>query len=166
MAEKEICHICGGNTAEWQTTTETFSYKGESVSVENYKMLYCSECEDGIVDPESADRAGKIILEHQRRIDGLLTPDEIKSIRKKYDLTQSQMADICGGGAKAFAKYEKGTVTQSRAMDNLIRLIAFSKANLEQLAPQKDEVEADIATNIIQFPAKPDNDPFKDARYY
>ncbi len=46
---------------------------------------------------------------------------EIKAIRKSFGLTQDEFSELLGGGAKAFARYENGTVLQSKPMDNLLR---------------------------------------------
>ena len=48
---------------------------------------------------------------------------DIKRIRRKLHLTQEQMATLLGGGLKGFARYENGQVVQSRAMDNLLRIL-------------------------------------------
>ena len=56
-----------------------------------------------------------------READGLLTGRQIKGIREALHLTQSQAAEIFGGGKNAFTKYENGDVTQSSALDKLIR---------------------------------------------
>lgn len=50
-----------------------------------------------------------LILTEKARIDGLLTPGEIKQIRMKLKLTQKQAATIFGGGVNAFNRYEKGS---------------------------------------------------------
>jgi DNA-binding transcriptional regulator YiaG len=65
---------------------------------------------------DAAIRAAK------RSYDGLLTPDEIHRSRRLLKLTQEEASKVFGGGANAFSKYERGEVTQSAAMDRLIRL--------------------------------------------
>ena len=56
-----------------------------------------------------------------RKIDGLLTAQEIVALRNKLGLTQQDAAKIFGGGANAFSKYERSEVIQSVAMDKLMR---------------------------------------------
>jgi putative zinc finger/helix-turn-helix YgiT family protein len=65
------------------------------------------------------------LLEERRRIDGLLSGNEIRAIRKALGVNQAEAAKIFGGGPVAFSKYESGDVTQSESMDKLLR-VAFA----------------------------------------
>ena len=51
----------------------------------------------------------------------------------KLHLTQEQMATALGGGLKGFARYENGQIIQSRAMDNLLRILDQFPENLDVL---------------------------------
>jgi len=73
---------------------------------------------EAIVDPDTLKKTGKMLKDFQRQVDGLLTGQQIKTIRKKMGLTQEQMAEIVGGGLKSFARYESGKICQSKGMDN------------------------------------------------
>ena len=68
-----------------------------------------------------------------RGVDGLLTGADIKRMRRKLHLTQEQMAQVLGGGLKGFARYENGQVIQSRAMDNLLRILDRFPESLDAL---------------------------------
>ena len=59
----------------------------------------------------------------ERSAAGFLTDEKIKEIRKKLGLTQRQMAETLGVGEKNFARYENLSVRQSKAMDNLLRIL-------------------------------------------
>lgn len=61
-------------------------------------------------------------LAFRKHAEGLLTGEQIRTIRQRHGLTQKQAAEIFGGGPVAFAKYEADDVAQSQAMDRLIRL--------------------------------------------
>lgn len=52
-----------------------------------------------------------------------LGPKEIRSIRTRLGLTQADAGDLLGGGPSGFAKYEKGDVSPSAALTNLLRLV-------------------------------------------
>jgi HTH-type transcriptional regulator / antitoxin MqsA len=58
-----------------------------------------------------------------RAEDGLLPPDEIIAIRRRYGLTQAQMERLIGAGAKTVVRWERGTVPQSRTADTLLRVL-------------------------------------------
>jgi len=131
---KEECVLCGHEeAAEWVTKTEIFTYKGIPVEVPNYKVLYCSFCDDGIVDRESADRAGEILIKHQRVVDNLLQPEELKAGRNALDLTLEDFSKLIGETPALLGKYEQGLKAQPKTVDILIRLVFGSTECLEFL---------------------------------
>lgn len=52
-----------------------------------------------------------------------LTPSSIRAIRLRLGLTQEAAGKLLGGGAKAFSKYESGTVKPAAMAVNLLRLL-------------------------------------------
>jgi HTH-type transcriptional regulator/antitoxin MqsA len=129
----DSCPLCGGGQLCEKVIEECFSYKGLSLKVPEYHLLECPACGEAIVEKESARRAEKMLKDFGRRIDGLLTAVDIKRIRRKLHLTQEQMATVLGGGLKGFARYENGQVIQSRAMDNLLRILDQFPESLDAL---------------------------------
>jgi HTH-type transcriptional regulator/antitoxin MqsA len=121
--KKNICPICGNGELREQRVEKQFVYKGRQKKISNYVTQKCDSCNEEIVSKESLSRAGKELTEFKREIDGLLTPKQIKEIREELELTQERMAQYLGGGAKGFARYESGSICQSRAMDNLLRIL-------------------------------------------
>jgi len=119
----DACPFCGGGKLSEKVVEEHFSYKGHSLAVPDYRILECSACGEAVVEKESARRAEKLLKDFGRQVDGLLMAADIKRIRRKLHLTQEQMATLLGGGLKGFARYENGQVVQSRAMDNLLRIL-------------------------------------------
>lgn len=117
------CPICGVGSLKKEVGAEAFEYKGMTTTVPNYVTYKCDECGEAIVDKVTLKESGRILKDFQRKVDGLLTSEEIKSIRKKLNRTQEEMAEILGGGLKSFARYETGQVCQSRGMDNLLRVL-------------------------------------------
>ena len=84
-----------------------------------------------VVDKKTLKDTEVLLIEFRRKVDNLLTPKEIREIRTSFGYTQEEFGKILGGGKKAFARYENGTITQSRAMDNQLKMI---KSNPENLA--------------------------------
>ncbi|GAA5075356.1 hypothetical protein GCM10025759_18830 [Lysobacter panacisoli] len=97
------------------------SYEGATLLVPGVEASVCSVCEERVVLPEQARRNDRRYADARRAHDGLLTSEEIEGWRTRFGLTQQQAAQLLGGGANAFSKYERGEVTQSRSMDLLIR---------------------------------------------
>jgi len=118
-----LCPICGDGLLKEKKIQETFEYKGNRLSIDNYIVYECSECEESLVDPKTLKETEKSIRNFHRKVDGLLTSEEIKEIRTSLGHTQETFARILGGGVKSFARYENGSVTQSKPMDNLLRIV-------------------------------------------
>jgi len=121
--EKQVCPICGKGSLKKEIIQEEFKYKGRSQIIPDYCIYKCNNCNEEIVDKESLKRSGKILKNFKREVDSLLTSEDIKKIRKRFGYTQRQMAEFLGGGEKSFARYESGAICQSRAMDNLLRIL-------------------------------------------
>jgi len=117
------CPVCGIGTLKKRIENEPFEYKGKQITIPNYITYACAECGEAVVDPITLKESGKILKDFQREVDGLLNGAQIKAIRMKMGMTQEQLAEIIGGGLKAVARYEIGTVCQSRGMDNLLRIL-------------------------------------------
>ena len=78
----------------------------------------------------------------------IAAPDDQNSASvQKLHLTQEQMATVLGGGLKGFARYENGQIIQSRAMDNLLRILDQFPESLDVLpgAPRPQSVANAVA---------------------
>lgn len=69
-----------------------------------------------------------------REEDGLLTPDELRGIRRKYGLKQPEFERLLGVGANTVVRWERGTVPQGSAADSLLRLLDEFPENARFLA--------------------------------
>jgi len=122
--EVKQCPLCGNNGLRRNVVTETFEYKGETFDYPNYVIYKCPRCKEAVVDKKSLKESGRAIRDFYRKVDGLLTSDEIYRIRKlRLCLTQDDASELLGGGAKSFARYENSEVIQSVALDNLLRIL-------------------------------------------
>jgi HTH-type transcriptional regulator/antitoxin MqsA len=85
-----------------------------------YRCTVCGETFylSGMMD-DSLRRATAVI----RAEDGLLAPDEIVGLRKKYGLTQADLERLIGAGPKTVVRWERGTVAQNRTADTLLRVL-------------------------------------------
>ncbi len=50
---------------------ETFEYKGKHITIPDYIIYTCDECEESIVDNETIKTSGKIIKEFFRKVNGV-----------------------------------------------------------------------------------------------
>ena len=145
LYEGKPCPVCGEGECKRKTITETFRYKGHRLVIPDYVVYVCSRCREEFLDHSLLRPHQQKIRDWQRTIDGLLTAEEIRRLRLMLGLTQEEFSLLLGGGKKAFARYETGTVRQSVAMDNLLRavqkhpslLLEFAKARGVVLPPIK-----------------------------
>lgn len=149
------CLMCNSNLLSSLCEVENISYKGKKLSV---SMAYnrCNNCEHEFVVPEQIRSNDQAIILAKREVDGLLSPAAIREIRVNLGLNQEQAAMVFGGGRNAFSKYERGEVTQSVAMDKLIRLCAMRPELLAELRapllkPQASAIQKSEQKKIISI---------------
>ena len=125
------CPVCDTGTLTKKIIEKAFDYKGETLTIKDYIIYECHVCEELIVDRKILEDTEGSLIEFRRKVDKLLTPNKIRKIRTSFGYTQEEFGNILGGGKKAFARYENGVVTQSRAMDNQLKML---RSNPEILA--------------------------------
>ena len=83
----------------------------------------CDRCGETFYDGEMTTESFRRMAAAIRAEDGLLAPDEIVGLRKKYGLTQAQLERLIGAGSKTVVRWERGTVCQNRTADTLLRVL-------------------------------------------
>ncbi|MDL1975892.1 MAG: DUF4065 domain-containing protein [Deltaproteobacteria bacterium] len=128
---KGICSSCEKDTdLEIIRGTEDIEVRGESIKVE-VEYYKCLSCGDEFEDPRSpSDSLDKAYREYRKR-HGMLQPEKIRHLRKKYGFTQNEMAKLLGWGATTLSRYENGAL-QDEAHEKTIRL-AMDPRNLLKL---------------------------------
>ena len=108
------------------------TYKGldETVDMPGW---YPKDNDDGIFSKEDRKVYGKALRRLKARYEKLLLPEEIKSVRNQLRLSQEEAGARIGGGPRAFQKYERGDVLPSRAISNLLTILAKEPAMLDLL---------------------------------
>lgn len=129
--EQRHCHECGEILVRDVRPFE-IHYKGESITVDQ-PGWYCNGCGEGVLSGADMGKTDRDFLGLKARVDGTLSPDEVRRVRKKLGLTQKQAGLLLGGGPRAFQKYESGEVGASRAMSNLLKLLDAQPGLLQTL---------------------------------
>jgi HTH-type transcriptional regulator/antitoxin MqsA len=96
--------------------------------------MRCAECEEEYYTGTQARDSTARLQALRRAREGLLTPEEIRQIRYRHRLSQRALEKILGLGPKTVVRWERGTVLQSKAADDVLRLIDRDAANLRLLA--------------------------------
>ena len=110
----------------------TLTYKGESITFD-MPGWYCDQSEESIHTGEDMKVSDRILNRLKARCEGLLEPEEIRSIRKRLHLTQEAAGLMIGGGPRAFQKYESGDLLPSRAANSALTLLSHDPNALSVL---------------------------------
>ena len=113
------CLACGSSNVEIQSEFSPFEYKGETTLIP-HNFICCNDCGSETDTDEQSRESKRRVLAFRKKVDGFLSGVEIKAIRMKLGINQSDAAKIFGGGAVAFSKYENDDVSQSEPMNNLL----------------------------------------------
>ncbi len=114
----------------------TLTYKGESVTFD-MPGWYCEQSEESIHTGEDMKVSDRMLNRLKARSEGLLEPEEIRSIRKRLHLSQEAAGLMIGGGPRAFQKYESGDLLPSRAASSALALLAHDPKALSVLKIQR-----------------------------
>ena len=91
------------------------SYRIDIPLLEYYR---CDDCPKSLVLTDAADEA---VGRELRRMAKLLLPQQIRDIRKKFGLSQKELAELLGIGEATLCRWETGTQIQQRAFDKMLR---------------------------------------------
>ena len=117
---KKICPCCM-TEHEVQTVQvkESASFKGRTVRY-NAVYEYCDLADELYANEKQLQENDIRLKNAYRKAEGLLTSDEIASIRKKYDISQNDLSILLGWGVKTITRYESHQV-QDRAHDSILK---------------------------------------------
>lgn len=118
---RNICPICEEGQLHPQIGSNSVEYRGHQTSLDMHFSV-CDACGSEQAGTAELRQNKRSMIEFRKKVDGLLTGSQVRSIRKNLGLSQAEAARVFGGGPVAFSKYENDDVTQSEAMDKLLRL--------------------------------------------
>jgi len=127
------CHACNKGTLHHKTKSQIFTYKGKSITLEQ-PGLWCDSCDEGILSGDDIAKTEKAFEKFKTKVDGLLSPEEIRHIRKDIlKLTQEEAGRIFGGGKNGFSRYERGETKPLPAISNLLKMLERHPEDLKYL---------------------------------
>ncbi|MBR4309109.1 MAG: type II toxin-antitoxin system MqsA family antitoxin [Oscillospiraceae bacterium] len=145
------CPNCGCDTQSVvQFVSETYPVKGENITIEA-EVRFCTCCKTDIWDEDLDNINLKKAFSEYRKNHDLLSPEEIRSIREKYSVSQTTFARILGFGDKTITRYENGSLADA-THNNLIYLVRNPDAYADLLEKRKNiltEVEYAVAINAV-----------------
>ena len=132
LPEVDRCPVCGGE-ARLMREARPITILGRSVEVED-EFYRCASCGEEVYRPGMMDAVMRRATAKIREEDGLLTPEQVRGVRRKYGLTQPEFERLLGVGANTVVRWERGTVPQGSAADSLLRLLDAFPENARFLA--------------------------------
>jgi putative zinc finger/helix-turn-helix YgiT family protein len=117
---------------------------GEDVDVPSIPHLKCPSCGEIVLRWDDAGQLEEGAFELYRQKYGLLSADEIRSLRERLDLKQAELAQLLRLGANTVSRWEAGRNVQTGAMDVLLRLVRDVPGSLDYLRahPRREEPSA------------------------
>jgi putative zinc finger/helix-turn-helix YgiT family protein len=106
---------------------------GEELSVPSASHLKCPKCGEIVLRFQEAKRLHEDAIAIHRKKNGLLSADEIRAIRQRFQLNQAALARLLRLGANTVSRWESGRNVQTAAMDMLLRLIRDLPGSIDYL---------------------------------
>lgn len=119
----KICPLCAEGRLHEQIGKNGVDYKGQTTELDLHYSL-CDACGSEQSDAAQLRTNKRAMMAFKKQVEGLLSGDEVRSLRERLGINQAQASQLFGGGPVAFSKYESDDVAQSEAMDKLLRLAA------------------------------------------
>ncbi|MCX5993872.1 MAG: DUF4065 domain-containing protein [Chloroflexi bacterium] len=111
-------------------STKEISVRNDKITVE-VEYYQCIACGEEFLVPQPENDPFVKAYRKYRQKHMLLQPEEIKAFRRKYKLTQGELADLLGLGGATLSRYETGKI-QDESHDTLLRLV-LNPENLQGL---------------------------------
>ena len=121
-----------GEAMHRDTRPMTLTYKGESITF-NMPGWYCDSSDESIHTGQDMKVSDRMLNRLKARVEGLLDPDEVRRIRKRLNISQTEAGQMIGGGPRAFQKYESGDLLPSRAIVSALTLLDHDPRGLSVL---------------------------------
>ncbi len=128
----DACSSCGTMMKEARGRLKV-PINGEEIIVPSASHLKCPKCGEIVLRFREAKRLHEDASEIYRRKHGLLSADEIRAIRERFNLTQADLARLLRLGANTVSRWESGRNVQTAAMDMLLRLIRDLPGSIDYL---------------------------------
>ncbi len=133
------CGACGSAVSVSHAPVP-FELRGETIMVPDMEHGLCEGCGEVFLNLQGVEQLQKEAVRCSRRAKGLLTPDDIRALRRSLGRSQAEFEQLLGTGPKTVVRWEKGTVFQSAVADRLMRLIRAMPETIEVLEGETDRL--------------------------
>ena len=128
--EPRTCFDCDSPVGKtWLDHTFTYGIGADAAELTVHLPVHvCAACGLEFLDGEAETLKHEAICAHL----GVLTPDDIREIRKKYGMSRAAFAKVTGLGEATLNRWENALLIQSAANDRYLRLLKDA-ANMRTL---------------------------------
>lgn len=152
LSDSAGCPQCGSNRISSETVTENFQYgdkEGAVMLSATIPVQNCQSCGGSFTNEDAEDIRHEAVCRYL----GVLTPQEVRGVRERYGLSQSDFSELSKIGKASLARWEGGTLIQNQANDNLLYLLMFgdNESRLRDRSKVKPSGNSKLATNVIPF---------------
>jgi YgiT-type zinc finger domain-containing protein len=117
------CPNCGSTEVTTSYEQQKFLYGKEEVPLFAEVPVHgCSQCNFRFTDSDGEEARENAI----RRYLDVPSPKEIEAIRRRYEMSRSEFADVSGLGSASLARWEAGTLIPNVANARYMFLLSFS----------------------------------------
>ena len=117
------CPYCDTGIMRPAKVPYEMTFRGKSYTIPDADVMACDKCGEFVFAPGQSDALQRRASDLARKDMGLLTGAEIAAFRKQHGLTQSELERVLGAPRKSVARWEIGSVLQSKTVDTFLRLL-------------------------------------------
>jgi len=148
----DFCPGCGKkHDLEIKSELVSINIKKEKI-IYKRRYFYCENVDEILIPAKLMDENLLRAKDTYRMKNDLLTSEQIKNIRQKYNLTQKDMAKLLGWGLKTITRYENKMI-QNDAHNDVMKLLmndpGFALRKLEENKPNFDKKSLEAYKKIF-----------------
>jgi putative zinc finger/helix-turn-helix YgiT family protein len=131
--ETRVCDECGGYAVQMSFKDDRFFYGSGTDAVEltaRVPVWTCDKCGHAYTEGDAEDLRHEVVCRHL----GVLSPTQVRAVREKYGMSQSEFAKATGFGLASVKRWETGALIQNQSTDRLLRLLATDRSIIGKLA--------------------------------
>ena len=145
-----FCTECKSPDIKKIVEKEDIEIRGDKITV-RVKYWHCNRCEIDWKILGEHDEIEEAFRKYRDKY-GMLQPERIRELRKKYNLTQGELSKIFGWGAVTVNRYENGSL-QSKSHDDILKILEKPKMFYDFVKNKKDLLNKEEYLNRISSKA-------------
>jgi HTH-type transcriptional regulator / antitoxin MqsA len=138
------CISCASPLIREVVENRTVDIGRYAVPISADRFFRCDACGEEFQTGEQAREFDEKVVGARRAREGLLPGADIRQVRLALGLSQADFENALGIGPKTVVRWENDVTIQSKAIDDVIRLVAFDPDNLRYLVHVRNAAKAEL----------------------